>query len=144
MKQCHLIYLSLLSVAFTSCHPTHVFIVRNTSNQDKEIQVILPAKHYDAMGLRDSIFLQSISKPDTSNYWPIKVDKDSLTKSYSFTLPSQHDAVLEFGVGPKPVTGQKIVINTSDTIVVAKKTNRIVKRPRITFGPNKYKLTIAN
>src|SRR5262245_19855340 len=144
MKLSQLIWISVLLAALASCNPTHVFTVSNTSQQDKRIQVVLPANHYDAMGLRDSIFLQSIDKADTSKYWPIKVDKDSLTKSYSFTLPSQHDAVLEFGVGARPVPGQKIVINETDSIVVEKKTQRIVKRPRIGLGRNKFKLTIAD
>ena len=132
-------------MTFASCDPFHSLVVSNASKEDKRIQIVLPPEAYNAFPLRDSLLFESQDKKDNIPTKTVKrpVNQDSLTKSYSFVLPSNQNAILESGFGARPILNQKIIIDNTDTIIVKPKAKRVKKKPKLSLG-GEYKVTITD
>jgi hypothetical protein len=136
--------LGFFILTLTACDPFHSLVVSNDSKQDKSIQIVMPDEVYNSFGLRDSLLFESNEKKGNVQTKTVKrpVTKDSLTKSYSFVLPSQQNAIIEFGLGARPIK-QKIIIDNTDTVIVKPNSKRIKKKPKLALG-GEYKLTIID
>ena len=68
--------------------------------------------------------------------------KDERKFSFTFALPPEKKANLEFGFGTKPTTNL-IIIDAIDTVYVKKSAGRVKKKPFCAIGGN-YVLTIKD
>jgi hypothetical protein len=101
------ILLILLSLLY-SCDPGYAVVLQNNSTKDRNIKVITTDGY--KFTYRDSVsILDSIKRIE------IPAFKNSNELSYTFTLESGKEAVLQQGIGGPDLT-EKVVIENADTI----------------------------
>lgn len=59
------------------------------------------------------------------------LSKNEEKRSFSFYLPPQNKANIEFGWGSKPTTKQ-VIVNKIDTIIIKKSKGRVKRQPFLT------------
>lgn len=136
MKELKTIFFVTFILALTSCDPVHTLAVYNSSNRERQIEVIGI--------LRDSIPVQQLNADGKFGKAKMTVVGSRNEKKLGFTFALQPDkqANLEFGFGTKPAT-DLIIIDATDTVRVKQSAGRVKKKPFYALGGN-YLLTIRD
>jgi hypothetical protein len=136
MKAMKAIFFATMILALPSCDPVHTLAVNNASNKERQIEVIgilrdsIPVQQLETDGKLGKARMTAIESKDERNF------------SFTFALPPEKQANLEFGFGTKPATNL-IIIDATDTVYVKKSAGRVKKKPFCAIGGN-YVLTIRD
>lgn len=112
---------TLLFFVFISCDPAQSFKIRNNSNRQKNIRVILGKQAYFPQDDKIEIVSKKTSYEKT-------ILKDTNSRSYSFILPESSYAFIRQGIALQvPV---KVIVDKTDTILLNSRSSIIKKESK--------------